>query len=62
MQGDSKSVVNYVERKCATCEVLKVHRQSNKVKTIKKNNIKEQEQKHDHLLPVKTVSVDHYIS
>ena len=62
MQGNSKAVANFERPKCDSCEFGKVHCQPNKVNTIKKNPMKEQELKKDHLLPVHMVSVDHYIS
>ena len=42
-------------------EFGKGHRRPNKVNTIKKNHLKEQELKKDHLLPGQMVSADHYI-
>ena len=62
MQGYSKAVANFERPKCATCEFRKSHRRPNKINIIKKNNIKEQELKKDHLLPGQMVSADHYIS
>ena len=47
--------------KCAACEFGKVHRRSNKINTTKKNPMKEQYLKKDHLLPGQMVSADHYI-
>ena len=51
VQVNSKAVANCESPKCAACEFGKVHRQTNKVNTIKKNHMKEQELKKDHLLP-----------
>ena len=62
MQGNSKVVANCERPKCAACEFVKVHCKPNKVNTIKKNPMKDQELKKDHLLPGKMVSADHYIS
>ena len=62
VQGNSKAVANCKIPKCAACEFGKVHRQPNKMNTIKNNTMKEQELKKDHLLPGPMVSVDHYIS
>ena len=61
VQGNSKEVANCERPKCAACEFGNVHRRPNKVNTIKKNPIKEQELKKDHLLPGQMVSADHYI-
>ena len=62
MQGNSKAVANCERPKCAACEFRKIHRQPNKIYTIKKNPMKDQELKKDHLLPGHIVSADHYIS
>ena len=62
VQGNSKAVANCERPKCAACEFGKGHRRPNKINTIKKNPIKEQELKKDHLLPGQMVSADHYIS
>ena len=48
--------------KCAACDFGKGYIQPNKINTIEKNPMKEQELKKDHLLPGKIVSADHYIS
>ena len=61
MQGSSKAVANCERPKCAACEFGKGHRRHNKINTIKKNPMKEQELKKDHLLPGQMVSADHYI-
>ena len=61
VQGNSKGVANYESPKCADCEVGKGHHRFNKLNTIKKNPMKEQELKKDHLLPGQMVSADHYI-
>ena len=62
VQVNSKAVANCESLKCSSCEFGKVHLQPNKVNTIKKNPMKEQELKKGHLLPVQMVSADHYIS
>ena len=62
MQGNSKAVANCESPKCAACEFGKGRCRSNKVNTIKKNPMKEQELKKDHLLLGHMVSADHYIS
>ena len=51
MQGSSKAVANCERPKCAACEFVKGHRRPNKVNTIKKNPMKEQDLEKDHLLP-----------
>ena len=61
MKGNSKSVANCEIHKCDACEFVKVHHQSNKVNTIKKNHMKEQELNKDHPLLGQMVSVYHYI-
>ena len=55
-------MANCERPKCATCEFGKGHRQPNKINTIKKNPMKEQDIKKDRLLPGQMVSADHYIS
>ena len=60
MQGNSRAVANCEWPKCAACEFGKGHRRPNKVNTIKKNPIKEQDIKKDHVLLGRMVSVDHY--
>ena len=60
--GKFKEVANCESPKCSACEFGKGNRRLNKVNTINKNSIKEQELKKDHLLPRHMVSVDHYIS
>ena len=62
MQGNSKAVANFERPKCDACEFLKVHRQPNKVNTIKNNHMKKQDLKKDHILPGQMVSTDNYIS
>ena len=62
VQGNSKAVANCERPKCAACEFGKGHLRPNKINTIKKNPMKEQELKKDHLLPGQMVSADHYIS
>ena len=61
MQGNSKAVANCERPKCDACEFGKGNCQPNKVNTIKKNPMKEQELKKDHLLTGQMVSADHYI-
>ena len=48
--------------KFAACEFGKDHCQPNKVNTIKKNLMKEQDLKKDHLMPGQVVSAYNYIS
>ena len=62
MKGDYKAVAKCERPKCAACEFGKGHFRPNKINTIKKNPMKEQELKKDHLLPGQMVSADHYIS
>ena len=62
MQGNSKEAANCERPKCAAYEFVKGHHQPNKINTIKKNPMKKQDLKKDHLLPGKMVSEDHYIS
>ena len=62
VQGNPKAVVNCERPKYSACEFGKGHRQPNKINTIKKNPMKEQELKKDHLLPGQMVSADHFIS
>ena len=61
MQGNPKAVSNCERSKCAACEFGKGHCRSNKVNTIKKNPMKEQDLKKDHIMPGQIVSEDHYI-
>ena len=61
MQVNSKAVSNCERPKCADCEFVNIHIQSNKVNTIKKNPMKEQDLSKNNILPVHIVSVDHYI-
>ena len=62
MQGDYNAVSNCESTKCSACDFGKVHRQSNKLNTIKNNHMKEQDLNNDNILPGQMVSVDHYIS
>ena len=61
VQGNSKAVANCESPKCADCDFGKIHCQTNKVNTIKKNPINDQDLKKDHLLPEHMVYADHYI-
>ena len=61
MQVNSKAVDNCEGPKCAACEFGKGRHRLNKVNTIKKNPIKDQYLKKDHLMPGQMVSADHYI-
>ena len=51
VQVNSKAVANCESPKCAACKSVKGHRRRNKINTIKKNPMKEQELKKYHLLP-----------
>ena len=62
LQGNSKAVVNCGRPKCADYEFGKDHRRPDKINTMKKNYMKEQELRKDHLLPGQMVSAYHYIS
>ena len=62
VQGNSKAVANCERPKCAAREFGNGHHRPNKVNKIKKNPMKEQELKKDHLLPGQIESADHYIS
>ena len=62
VQGNSKAVANCERPKCVACDIVKGHRRTNKVNTIKKNPMKEKETKKDNLLPGQMVYTDHYIS
>ena len=55
-------MANYESPKCADCEFGKGHCRPNKINTVKKNPMKEQDLKKEHLLPGKMVYADHYIS
>ena len=61
MKVNSKAVANCERPKYVACEFGKVHRRSNKINTIKKNTMKDQELKKDHIIPGEMVSADHYI-
>ena len=56
-----KAVANCKSPKCAASDFAKGHRRPNKINTIKKNPMKEQELNKYHLLPGQMVSADHYI-
>ena len=62
VQGNPKAVANFERPKCAACGFGKGHFRSNKVNTIKNNNMKEQDLKKYHILPGQMVSTYHYIS
>ena len=62
MKGNSKALANCERTKCAACDFGKGHIRPNKINTIKKNPMKEQELKKDHILPVQMVSAGNYIS
>ena len=59
---NTKAVANCESTKCAACEFGKGCRRPNKLKTIKKKHMKEQELNEYHILPGQMVSADHYIS
>ena len=61
VKRDSKAVANCERPKFAACEFGNGNRQHNKVNTIKKNHMQEQELKKDHLLPGQMVYADNYI-
>ena len=61
LQENPKAVANCESPKCVACEFGKGHCQSNKVNTIKKNHMTEQELNKDHLRPGQMLSADHYI-
>ena len=58
---NSKAVANFERTKYAACEFGKGHSWPNKVNTIKKNTVKEQELKKDNLLLGQMVYEYHYI-
>ena len=62
VQGNSKAVANCERPKYSACEFGKGNCIPNKINTINKNPMKEQDLKKDHLLPGKMVSADNYIS
>ena len=49
LQGNSKAVVNCESPKCAACEFGKVQHRPNKINTIKKNPMKEQDLNNNHM-------------
>ena len=55
-------MANCERPKYVTCEFVKGHRRLNKVNTTKKNTMKDQYLKKDHILHGHMVSADHYIS
>ena len=55
-------MANCESPKCVTCELVKGHRPPNKVNKTKKNTMKDQDLKKDHILHGQMVSADHYIS
>ena len=60
VQVNSNAVANFESPKCAACEFGKGNCQPNKVNTINKNSMKEQEIKKYHILPGQMVSADNY--
>ena len=54
-------MANCERPKCDAFDFGRFHRQPNKVKTIKKHPMKEQELKKYHIMAVKMVSSYHYI-
>ena len=61
VQVNTKAVENCKRPKFDTCEFVKGHRQTNKIKTTKKNHMKEKYIKKEHLIPGHMLSVDSYI-
>ena len=55
VQGNSKALANYESPNWTACEFLKGHHQPDKVNTTKKNLMKEQDLKKEHLLTEHTV-------
>ena len=55
-------MANYERPKCAAYKFVKGYCLPNKLNTIKKNHMKEQELNKDHLLSGQMVLADHYIS
>ena len=62
LQGNPKEVSNCESSKSSACEFGKVCCQPDKVKTIKKNPMKETDIKKDHFHPIHMVYKDHCIS
>ena len=61
VQVNSKAVANCERPKCSAYKFVKGHLRSNKVNTINKNTIKEQDLKKEHIMPGNMVSAYHYI-
>ena len=61
-EGNNKSGTNGESTKCAECECWKVYLRTKKIKTTKKNPIKEKDIKNDNIMTVKMVSMYQYIS
>ena len=47
--------------KCPTCDFGKGHHQLDKLKTIKKNPMKDQDINNNNIIPGQMMSADHYI-
>ena len=61
MQGNSKAVANCENPKCAAFEFGKGRHHTDKLKTTKKNTMKQQDIKREHFLPGQMVYADQYI-